>query len=142
MLSTPCARYVPGFHCLRASLLLSSGAHSRPWGRSVTLGRCTSLLRCDDAAVADTISCLPGNRRASRTVKLAIARTGLSRYLLRPPALRSRQLGPAARACNRPICNAIPVVLGRPCLTPNWPSCARDLGRGSPDRGPCSYVDV
>jgi len=35
--------------------------------------------------------------------------------------------------------HAIPVVLGRGCLTPNWPFCARDLGPGISDRGPCSW---
>src|SRR5262249_30367714 len=33
---------------------------------------------------------------------------------------------------------AHPVVLGRSCLTPNLPFCARDLGPGFPDRGLCS----
>jgi len=30
-------------------------------------------------------------------------------------------------------------MLGRPCLTPNRLFCARDLGPGMPDRGPCSW---
>jgi len=38
----------------------------------------------------------------------------------------------------RPRSARIPVVLGRSCLTPNLPFCARELGSGFPDRGPCS----
>jgi hypothetical protein len=48
------------------------------------------------------------------------------------------QLVIAARAIDAPgpaVRRAIPVVLGRRCLTPNWSFCARDVRRGIPDRG-------
>jgi hypothetical protein len=61
---------------------------------------------------------------------------------LRNPGLgQGRQrLVLAARVCNRPIRHAIRSCLAVHTSPPNWPfCCARDLGPGIPDRGPCSW---